>query len=540
MKRTLGGALLAAALGLGGCTPPTFVSPAQGGPKWSALTTRHFTLYTDVPDDEARETAREFEEIYRSFEDVAFPYSKKPTGRFEVTLFQREDAYRKVAPPETRGYFQHAAHDPDNRPMMVLYHGVDPRLRTVLRHELAHRFVAFYFPAAPRWLNEGLAKTYETLTFKSGEALVGAVPDDRHFGVNSRGTIATDRGVIEATRDEMPSAAQLVAADHRQFYPQSDSPVEAKRSFLYYEAAWNLVHAMRFGPPPLRDSLEEYLLALIKGRDPRASFGEALRRHGVTPAQLESAYRQHIELYGVPAERAAFAPRDIPTPHGRAMSEAEVRLLWARVRPWRGPEGMAQAGEEIEAAIKADPKFAPAYVLRGEWFERQRRDAEALADYRKARALAPEDFRTAHALASYLSYNFKKFANDAAVQAELNALLEGLRQNAGSAAAWDTLARYDARQGAPERGLPFAKKAISANPSCFECYDTAAMLLFRLGRLDEAVAAQRTAVNLMPDGVRMPGVLKRLRELEEEVASRPAAPPPADAAPANSPASAGP
>ncbi len=532
MKRSLGGALLAAALFVSGaCTPPPFVSPAQGGPKWSKLTTRHFTLYTDVPSDEARDTARELEEMYSSLEDVAFPYSKKPAGRFEVTLFQREDAYREVAPPNALGHFQRQAHDPDRRPMMVLYHGVDPRLLTTLRHELVHRFVAFYFPAAPIWLNEGLARTYETLTFGGGQAEVGKLPASRHFGINSRATIATDAGLVSASRDEMPSAAALVAAGPRQFYGQSEAPDELKRSFLHYEAAWNLVHALRFGPPPMREAFEAYLLALIKKREPRAAFDEALRAQGVTAEQLEASYRKHIEQYGIPFERYPFKPRALPAPHEQPLSEAEVHLLWARVMPWRG-EGMKRAGAEIEAALKAEPNSAPAYLLRAEWLEWQNKPG-VLAELRRAREVAPEDFRTAHALVSYWLDYAEEHPGDASHDAELSALVEGLRETAGSASAWNTLAWYDALRGDADRGLPFAAKAVAANPSCFECYDTAAVLFHRLGRLDEAVAAQRSAVNLLPDGLRVSSLVKRLHEYEAELAAAPAsAPPAASAAPA--------
>ncbi len=38
-----------------------------------------------------------------------------------------------------------------------------------LTHELTHRFVHFYLPGAPRWLNEGLAKYYSTMVIEDGK-----------------------------------------------------------------------------------------------------------------------------------------------------------------------------------------------------------------------------------------------------------------------------------------------------------------------------------------------------------------------------------
>jgi hypothetical protein len=71
-----GAILFVASLGLAGCTPAPFVSPAQGGPSWTKLTTSHFTVYTDMPVDEASDVARDLQESYGALQDLAFPYAK--------------------------------------------------------------------------------------------------------------------------------------------------------------------------------------------------------------------------------------------------------------------------------------------------------------------------------------------------------------------------------------------------------------------------------------------------------------------------------
>ncbi|HEU4407254.1 MAG TPA: hypothetical protein VFS43_18435 [Polyangiaceae bacterium] len=528
MKRTLGGALLGAAVWLGACTPPPFVSPAQGGPKWSKLTSRHFTLYTDVPTDEAQGVARELEDIYGALEDIAFPYPQKPKWRFEVTLFQREDAYREISSSRKRGCFVREAHDPDGRPMLVLHRGLDPDLRRVLQHRFTRYFIAFYFPVAPPWLREGYAHFYETLTLKGGKVEVGRASPSWVFGLDSEVVIGTSRGAIKASRDELPGPSALVKIDWRGFYGLTNDPHDAKRNVLNAAASWNLVHTMHFGPRPLKEAFDQYLHALHEGDEPGAAWDAALRDKGVSPEQLEAEYRKSFGQARIFYNTGSYAPRLGTTKaHVQPMPEVEVRLLWARVRPWEGGH-LKRVGEELDAALNADPTFASAYRLRGEWFERQRRGEQALADYRKARALAPDDFRTAYSLASYLHRQAREHPGDAQREAEMKELFEGLRESAGSVAAWNNLAWYDALRGDPERGLPFARKAIAANPSCFECYDTVAVLLYRLGRLDEAVAAQRIAVYLAPEGLKKPDMLARLQTFEKELAartaSRPAAP----------------
>jgi tetratricopeptide (TPR) repeat protein len=406
-------------------------------------------------------------------------------------------------------------------------------------------------------LNEGLASFYETLTQGTGrcaggsdagcegskhwrqvstfggasgtdgdKVLVGLPPPAWVFGHNSSFLAGTNKGVFTISRDELPSVSALVSLDRKHFYGVDDSPTSAKAQTLHYAAAWRLVHTVIFGPPPLKAAFDQYLYALSKGDEPRAAWGSALRDRGVSPDLLEAEYKKGIErwpaVYGV----NSYAPRQAPQPREQPMTEAEIRLLWARVRPWRG-ESLKKVGQELDAALAADPAFAPAYVLRGRWRAfNQRSDVEVLADLRKAVELAPDDFRTTYALASYF---FDRAENDpgaaAAFADEEAKLVERLRDNAGSTPAWNFLAWYDAKKGAPGRGLPFARKAIDADPACFECYDTAALLLYRLGRLNEAVVAQRTAVHLTPEGLKVPDMLKRLQTFEKELAAPPRAHP---------------
>lgn len=104
------------------------------------------------------------------------------------------------------------------------------------------------------------------------------------------------------------------------------------------------------------------------------------------------------------------------------------------------------------------------------------------------------------------------------LRAELRRLIDGLRKNAGSAQAYNLVAWYDATHDDPERGLIFAHKAIVADSSCFECYDTAAIALHQLGKLKEALAAERMGVQLIPDGEEDPAMVNRLRLFERKSA----------------------
>lgn len=66
--------------------------------------------------------------------------------------------------------------------------------------------------------------------------------------------------------------------------------------------------------------------------------------------------------------------------------------------------------------------------------------------------------------------------------------------------------------GQPEEGLALAERSIKADPTCWECLDTYALLLSEKGRFEDAVTVQQRAVDLMPEGVRDPRMTDQLRK----------------------------
>src|SRR5262245_45139284 len=166
--------LLLCCLGCGAALSPSFTPPEQGGPPWTELWTPHFVLRTDLPESEAREMIAEFERIYTTFEDIAFPFEVKPKGRISTLVFRDEHEYKQIAPRNTRGFYRPRGEDSDDFvPSVFLYGDLTNQTRLSFQHELTHRFVHFYYPNAPQWLNEGLAQYFSTITVEDGKAIVG-------------------------------------------------------------------------------------------------------------------------------------------------------------------------------------------------------------------------------------------------------------------------------------------------------------------------------------------------------------------------------
>ena len=60
---------------------------------------------------------------------------------------------------------------------------------------------------------------------------------------------------------------------------------------------------------------------------------------------------------------------------------------------------------------------------------------------------------------------------------------------------------------------------VAAEPSCWECLDTLALLVFQKGSAEEAVELQRWAISIMPESRSDKDVIERLRRYEQAVKS---------------------
>ena len=80
-----------------GCAhaPQGHSGPSQS--QWIELTSRHFTLRTDLGRQQARAALADFEGVYGTLETVAFQ-GDAPRDRIDVVLFSDEARFRQLAP----------------------------------------------------------------------------------------------------------------------------------------------------------------------------------------------------------------------------------------------------------------------------------------------------------------------------------------------------------------------------------------------------------------------------------------------------------
>jgi hypothetical protein len=288
--------LLLPLLALGCAASAPLTCPDKGGPPWRALRSDHFDLRTDADEDAAREQLQALEQVYGAFEDIAFPHDPKPQGTIRIIAFADPRAYAMFGPTGSDGYFTATPNDPEREPTLVVSGDLRDDVRELFQHELTHRFMAFYFPSAPMWLNEGMADLHSTLRLSDGKLYLG---ERRHglFFSNEHNTLVHKGGYVYRALPipEMSSPDELRELDHDGFYASNvEDPTRAEQlRHLHYAAAASFVHVLHLGDESLHKRFRSYLQALTAATaDPGAAFQAAF---GDLPqGTLEKAYYDYL------------------------------------------------------------------------------------------------------------------------------------------------------------------------------------------------------------------------------------------------------
>jgi tetratricopeptide (TPR) repeat protein len=505
---------------------PPLSCPDEGGLAWRELTTRHFVLRTDLPEDCATAAATELEQTYASLRDIAFPYDIEPTGRITATFFAREKDYHALgAPTVVAGWFRDGRNAWDEHTQAVTSFSDINEVRSIFRHELTHRFVHFYYAQAPIWLNEGLATYWETLDVRGGMAWLGRPTTPRAFGPTRwMGRLPATQDSwhhFAITADELPGIQELRGAKVVQFYGLDLGGHDAGgvRKVRNYIAAGSMVSWLRTGPYAAR--FQAYLHGLGKARSDEQAWRQAFA--GVDPATIDAGWRKALDTPVDTVQRTPYEFPPVPAPTHRLMSDAEVHLTWIKARFGdRGKQALRLDLADIDEAVRSAPNDPQVIFARAGLKLAAGRLDEAAADIERALAARPGETRF---LEGMLSLRYRQDLETAQPRwdrvEELAAQVRARRDaswNALNTAAW-----ISALRSRPAEGLPLAIESIERQPGCGHCYDTLAALLYQKGDLEGALGSQQRATSLAREGRVDREALKRLRFYEEAWRARAAA-----------------
>ncbi|MEZ4299981.1 MAG: hypothetical protein R3B70_33845 [Polyangiaceae bacterium] len=497
LSRCASAALLVSAALLPACrVSPTgkFLGVSVGEQRWHIVQTPHFTLRIEAIKAEAQAVAVELESSYQLLADLGFPMDKDPGLHSGVVIFRTQEEYERVGPAGSSGYFASGFGPWDAfGSTFVCYGGISQSTRRVVLHELTHRFVHYVFPQAPIWLHEGLAQYYETVVLRDGKAELGLGP--------RRLTRTADASSLSV--DLLPDTSALMAMDAQAFYAARSVPKEAsdtdvgeeaaRKQGHNYASAWALVQGLKNGAPRDAEQLQAWLEKMAAGKPAQAAFDEAFA--GRDLAELDAARLAAANAWAdhrATVMRTDYEVRRDSPPEARELSPAEVEivrgfaLLMGATR-----KDFPELKERARAALEADPTLPEAHLLEARYRALQYDDLGELEELRAAVKVGPDSEVAAKALFSVLSKSQREGAHE-----EAEALLSSWLPRAKTASLLNNLAWYMVLHGRVEEAIPLSRKSVKLDPSCHECFDTAAFALLRTGELRGAIEVEEIAAGL--------------------------------------------
>jgi tetratricopeptide (TPR) repeat protein len=463
---------------------------------WLEVETPHISLRTDLERDDAIWRARQLEQFWAALAhlyDLVAPGAPPPAGRFSVILLASCADFQHIAWQDVSGF----AAPMDGQLVAVT---CEANQGDTVIHELAHLFNHHHFPRLPRWVDEGLATYYSTLQVRDGRAVLGNFPSQLSPYWNRPGWL--------------PSLSALRHLSSDEFYRD--------RAGANYFCAWKLVHVLNNTDRARQAGFRAYLQALRAGVPDDTAWQEAFR--DVPAGPLADDYATYQRRDRVNRLVTSYDWSEPSPPRVRALRPGEAHFLWARLL------AVAHAGEvaeQLERAAAADPDwpgllYARAVLLRP-------RDAVELL--RRYVARVPDDPRGWQALVS-ARMNRAVPAGYSPLDRPPPPALRGMQddvrkliEHSDTPDALNQIGWYFALARNPNAGLNFALRAVQAEPSCAECWDTVGLLYFEAGKLALAIAAQERAVGIYAE--RAPDeVVVRLRRFRAALRR----PPPAGSA----------
>lgn len=451
--------LLVATL-LGGLLP----RGATARERWVEVSTPHFVVVSNSDERQAREVARDFEEIRIVFQ-LALPRARTAEARLPILAAKDQKTLKRLLPDlweskdraKPAGVFRRSGY---RQEIALIVGKAGAEAYPVVYHEYFHYLADLNTPGLPSWLNEGLASYWQNTTIRDDRVIVGQ-PSGWH---------------LQALRERTPLPLQELLTASPLALDRRDVPI-------FYAQSWALTHYLMIGDRAIRqESLSDYVKRVTEGADvveaATASFGEL--------DALESALRGYtrrflfnaLEIRASPdIDDAGFETRELPEADALAL---QGRFVAAGGRP-------EKAKSLLEDALEKDSENTVAAEGMG-FLELRQGHRDESAQWLRRSVSSPSASPVAHFL----------FATTVADPASKEQhLLRAISLDHSFAPAYAELTYYyGAVDAGLERALAMAKEAVAREPGNAEHRLLLARVLRRMGRDAEALDDVELAVRI--------------------------------------------
>jgi tetratricopeptide (TPR) repeat protein len=442
--------LVAAALGV------LLPARARAKERWVEVTTPHFVVVSNSDEGQAREVARNFEEIRLVFQ-LALPRARTADARLPILAVKDEKSLKRLLPEfwedkdrmKPSGILRFSGYKPEIA-LIVGKAGAEAEAYSVVYHEYFHYLADLNTPGLPSWLNEGLASYWENTTIQHDKVVVAA-PSARQLHTLQEGT--------PLPLEELLTASPLT--------------LDRKRVPMFYAQSWALTHYLMIGDRAIRQqSVTKYVKLVTEGAD---AVEAATTAFGALDA-LESALRAYSRRFlfnvlempvSLDIDEAAFETRELP--------EADALALQGRFVAAGGlPEKAKSLLHEALERDSGNPVAAEGMGV----LELRRGHRDESAQWLRLSVASPKASPVAHLL-------FAATLVDAASKEQH--LLQAISLDRDFAPAFVELAYlYGAADIGLERALAMANEASAREPGNATNRLLVARVLRRMGRNTEA------------------------------------------------------
>ena len=424
---------------------------AQSRDGWRSVRTNHLHVIGNADPENLRQVAVWLEFFHGAFARLVSRNVIDSSVPTTVIVF-RDDAsftmFKPVyngRPANVSGYFVPG----DDANYIAL--SLDPRGNPygTAFHEYVHLHVKDNIPAAPLWLNEGLAELYESLQFSGNEALIGT-PVFSHLYV--------------LRQAELLPLKTLFSID-------TNSPHynEREKAGIFYGQSWALVHYLMLGDRGRQDQFRKFLQRVSAGDDAAKAIESA---YGTTLDVIEEELRAYVRRGNITAQRITGV--DNPLTYGSytatqrsTLTDSEALYYLADLSLHMGRENMAERG--FKEAIARDPGFLPAHAALGTLYVHQRNYPEAKKYLQKA-TTAPQNHLVHYYYAYVLSREGLSANGEISQYSRENAavmreqLLQSIKLDSKYAPAYYLLAVVDFLSDRADEALEMAQRAQQLAP----------------------------------------------------------------------------
>ncbi len=341
---------------------------------WREVDSPHFRVVTDGSERDARNVAKEFEQMRAVF-IVRFNDAKLETGAPLLIVAVSEPGLHALGPDfwsmrdKVAGEFFKGW---EHQYAMVRLDAFGDQNQAVIFHEYTHSVLHANLHWLPTWLDEGMAEFYAYTRIQADKTYIGA-PTIRFAHLNRQALIPVSKMLTMTSRD--------IGKD-------------VERNDLFYGEAWAMVHYMTFGEGMGDGAQLNRFIALLESGKSQAEvfqtvFGDV------------NAFEKKLYLHlGKLALSAAVLP-PMPSPDAKTFPAKVLTKAEAdyELGAFDLATGQVQPGiDRLKEAEAADPALVGPHEELGFFAWRHGRDTDAISEWQQAVKADPASYRSAFAL----------------------------------------------------------------------------------------------------------------------------------------------